>query len=138
MLAKPKLCSHCKELKPIWKNNQGNRYCRMCWGIVKPSTPSLTKRTALKQVSDKQSKLNTLYSIARKEFLSRPGNLCCRAKLVAECTGCSQELTIHHSKGRNKFLLDTTTWVPLCILCHMYVETHPAEAKALGYTDTRI
>lgn len=139
MLAKPKLCSNCKEIKPIWKNHQGNRYCRQCWGLVKPaSTPSLTKRTPLKQVSDKQSKLNTVYSIARKEFLSRPGNKCCQAKLVPECTGCAAELTVHHSKGRNKYFLDTTTWVPLCLPCHMYVETHPEDARALGYTDTRI
>jgi len=140
MLAKSKLCTQCNEVKPIWKNDKGKRYCRPCWSLVKPTskTSLLTKRTPLKQVSDKQSKLNTVYSIARKEFLSRPGNNCCSAKLVPECTGCSQELTIHHSKGRGKYLLDTTTWVALCIHCHMYVETHPEEAKALGYSDTRI
>jgi formamidopyrimidine-DNA glycosylase len=139
MLAKPKLCAHCNEIKPIWKNDRGTRYCKTCWSLVKPtSTTTLTKRTPIKQVSDKQSKLNVVYAIARKEFLSRSGNKCCRARLVPECSGCSEELTIHHAKGRGKYLLDTTTWKALCIHCHMYVETHPEEAKALGYSETRI
>ena len=139
MNAKLKICSACNKELPIWKNHQGKRYCRLCWNINKPTGPvKLSKPKAIKQVSDKQQKLNAVYSIARNEFLSRPGNKCCKARLVSECTGCTTELTIHHSKGRGKFLLDTTTWKALCLPCHMYVETHPEEAKALGYSDTRV
>jgi hypothetical protein len=139
MQSKLKVCYKCNQEKIIWKNDAGKRYCKDCWYQVKPVTKTITSKTPIKPISDKQQKINVVYSLARKEFLSRKNNQCCEAKITQECTGCRSEyLTIHHSKGRHKYMLDTTTWKVLCLSCHTYIETHPDEARTLGFTETRI
>jgi predicted HNH restriction endonuclease len=45
---------------------------------------------------------------------------------------------VHHKKGRGKYHLDTSTWLPVCRNCHEWIETHPEDAKELGYSETRI
>jgi len=136
MQAKPKMCAGCSELKPIWKNHEGKKYCKDCWhkqDVVK--TPS--QRRPLKPVSDKKDVLDVLYSKMRKEFLEKPENATCRAKLPVCQGGFKQQLTVHHTKGRGRYYLDTTTWVPLCMACHRWVEEHHAEAKDMFLSQHR-
>jgi hypothetical protein len=107
-----------------------------------PSPPKPRTRTALKPMSAKQRGLTAQYSQLRKEFLLLPGNSCCHAQLPLApggCKGCdSSYLEVHHKRGRGKYLLDTSTWVPLCHFCHAYLETHPEEAKLLGFSASRL
>lgn len=138
-MIKPKLktCAACGHDKVIWKNFEGNKFCKDCWfkqEPVKIPTPS----KALKPVSDKRKPLDQLYSKLRVEFLSLPENFTCRAKLPGCMRTTGQDLTIHHTKGRGKFYLDTTTWIPLCLTCHRWVEEHPTQAKELELSQTRI
>jgi len=86
----------------------------------------------MKKVSDKQARLNLEYSKIRRDFLA--DKEICHAKL--HC--CTLKTTdVHHMKGRGKYLLDTSTWLPVCRKCHMYIETHTEEAKELGFTISR-
>lgn len=132
MQAKPKTCAGCGELKPIWKNHEGKKYCKDCWYRAEvPKTPA--QRRPMKPVSDKKDVLDVLYSKLRKEFLEKPENATCRAKLPGCQGGFKQELTVHHTKGRGRYYLDTTTWVPLCMSCHEKVHAMSIEeAELLG------
>jgi hypothetical protein len=39
---------------------------------------------------------------------------------------------VHHTKGRGPFLLDQSTWLPVCRPCHIWVHAMPKEARELG------
>jgi len=138
-MIQPKLkqCAGCGEQKVIWKNHEGNKFCKDCWQRKAPvKTPTPTK--SLSPVSDKRKVLDQLYSKMRKDFLDQPENSTCRAKFAGVClyvTG--QDLTVHHTRGRGRYYLDKSTWIPLCLACHQYVETHPQEAREMFLSDTK-
>jgi len=137
MQVKLKKCAGCGLDKVIWKNSQGKKYCKDCWysqEIVK--LPSNSR--PLKPKSDKKDVLDVLYSKMRKEFLSEPSNSTCRAKLPG-CMGQFKEnLTVHHTKGRGLYYLDKKTWIPLCLSCHEWVETHPKEAREMNLSQSKL
>jgi hypothetical protein len=138
-MIKPKLktCAACGEERLIWKNFEGQKFCKDCWMQKAPPKQAQTSRL-IKPVSDKRKPLDQLYSKMRKQFLDLPENATCRAKLHVCLNTSRQDLTIHHSKGRGKYYLDTTTWIPLCLSCHRWVEEHPADAKEMFLTETRV
>lgn len=87
---------------------------------------------AIKKVSKKMAKANNAYSKLRKIFLSN--HAICHAKIYK----CSLHATeVHHKKGRGKYHLDTTTWLPVCRNCHNWIENNPAEAIELGFSQPR-
>jgi hypothetical protein len=135
--AKLKTCSGCGQEKPIWKNFEGNKFCKECWSR-KALAKMPPQSTALKPVSDKRKPLDQLYFKLRKEFLELPENFSCRAKLPGCMHATGQDLTIHHTKGRGKYYLQTDTWIPLCLACHHWVEEHPLMAKELMLSQSRI
>jgi hypothetical protein len=148
MKPKLKMCAGCDQMKAIWKNHEGQKYCKDCWGKIKSSTTIqlLAKRPILKKdafkkiktVSGKKKAEDIIYSKLRKDFLDKPENSTCRAKLPG-CLGVfKQDLTVHHMKGRGKYYLDTSTWIPLCLSCHEWVETHPKEAREMGFSGSKI
>jgi hypothetical protein len=129
---KPKQCSSCNEYKVIWKNHEKNKYCKECWQKKNPTKLSGPKKR-IKAVSDKKKPLDKQYSKLRKAFLEKPENNTCRAKLPGCFYSMNEDLTIHHTKGRGKYYLDDSTWIPLCLHCHMRVhEMGFEEASALG------
>ena len=73
------------------------------------------------------------YSKLRREFLME--NPMCHARIH----NCALQATdIHHKQGRDDHHLDITTWLPVCRSCHMWIETNPADAKELGFSDSKI
>jgi hypothetical protein len=137
MQVKLKKCAGCNLDKVIWKNYLGNKYCKSCWQSQEtPKVPSNKK--PIKPKSDKKDVLDVLYSKLRKEFLNKPENATCRAKLQG-CLGMFKEnLTVHHTKGRGRYYLDMTTWIPLCLSCHEWVETHPKEAREMNLSQSKL
>lgn len=137
MQVKLKKCSGCDLDKVIWKNHEGKKYCKNCWHsqeVIK--TPS--SKRPIKPKSDKKDVLDVLYSKMRKEFLNEPKNSTCRAKLPG-CMGQFKEnLTVHHTKGRGLYYLDKSTWIPLCLSCHEWVETHPKEAREINLSQSKL
>jgi hypothetical protein len=126
MIGKPKQCAGCGDLKTIWKNYLGQKYCKDCWYKKEPIK-------APKPKSNKKDVLDGLYSKLRKDFLI--ANPYCKARLQ----GCSANATdIHHTKGRGVFYLDKTTWLSVCRSCHNWIELNPLKAKDLEFSKTRL
>jgi hypothetical protein len=133
MQSKAKKCSKCGKLKPIWKSQGREKLCKSCWSCqsgnkgIKPTTKRISPR------SSKRVKLDSEYSKLRLAFLY--ANSMCQAHLP----NCGIQATdVHHSKGRGKYYLATNTWVALCRSCHQWLELHPKEAKALGFSQDRL
>lgn len=132
MISKPKRCSACGESKVIWKNHEGEKFCKDCWYKKEP-VKFPKQKMPLKAKSDKRAVLDQLYSVSRQQFLSR--NPFCKARLE----GCTNHATdVHHKAGRSKNYLDVLTWLAVCRTCHQWIELHPKEAKELGYSISRI
>lgn len=132
MISKPKQCSGCGEMKVIWKNHEGERYCKQCWSTKSP--PKFPKQLkALPKKSPKRVILDQVYSVARKQFLTS------RPYCYAALEGCSKHSTdVHHKAGRNRQYLNQDTWLAVCRNCHQWIELNPAKAKELGFSISRI
>lgn len=59
---------------------------------------------------------------------------------ICEFPGCnSRDIDLHHKRGRYGALLtDKRYFCSLCRTHHIYVETHPKEAKRLGLSLNRV
>ncbi len=134
MQAKKKLCNACGELKYIWKNSEGNRYCKYCWqkksSSEKPFKPTNRKPIALR--SKKRASQDRVYSKLRKDYLQN--NPTCQINVLNVCT--TQSTDIHHSyagANRSKYYLITPTWFSCCRACHDHVHANPQWARDKGY-----
>ena len=139
MKPKKKLCDGCGETRMIWKNHEGNRYCKYCWSrkqtMTKGYLPTAKKQRPIAQRSPKRMSQEREYSKKRKSFLlSSP---LCQAKLPNTCT--THATDVHHMQGRiGKLLTDETKFLAVCRSCHDWIEMHPIEAKELGFSISKI
>ena len=138
MKIKKKLCNKCGELKVIWKNHKGSRYCQACWKLELPKSSQSNKPTArqkpISRVSARRAKEEKIYSKQRLSFLKLYP--VCQANL----NGCTTKSTdVHHKSGRTGYLyLDESKWLAVCRACHMWIETHPKEARQIGFSISRL
>lgn len=138
MQQKKKLCNGpCNSLQYIWKNTAGKRYCKSCWSAhsarprIKPT--SVQKRIPAR--SPKRAKEEREYSAERIKFLNK--HTMCEANMPGICTGTATD--VHHKAGRiGDLLLNTLYWLALCRACHNWIETHPAAAKEMDFSLTRL
>jgi hypothetical protein len=88
------------------------------------------KKYVIPKVSQKQARINALYTVLRKQFLKDNPN----------CRVCGLEAEeVHHKLGRiGNRMLDTTEWLSVCSLCHHEIEMRPEWAKENGYSKNRI
>ena len=133
-----KLCDGpCGELKFIWKNSGGKRYCRQCWSAHSvTTTPQPTvRRKRLPPRSPKRIKEDAVYSVERRIFLDE--HPVCEAHLPGICTHVATE--VHHKEGRTgDNYLDKTKWLGACHQCHCWITDHPKEALEAGLSLKRI
>jgi hypothetical protein len=95
------------------------------------ATTRILTRTGLKRVSKKRRAVNADYSERRDIFLGLHD--CCQ---VENCT--NESAHIHHLKGRDGAnLLDETTWLACCPICHRRIHDNPAWAYEKGYLISR-
>lgn len=137
MIQKLKTCSKCLELKPIWKNSEGNRYCKGCWSAHSKSSKPIPyhKQKPIAPRSSKRIKQDVIYSRERKLFLDKYSM--CQAHLPGICASLSTD--VHHACGRTGDLyLNQEHWVALCRQCHNYLELNPIIAKELGFSKSRL
>lgn len=60
----------------------------------------------------------------------------CEAHLSNVCT--QKATDVHHKAGRTgDNYLDESTWLAACRSCHMWIETHPKEAREMGLSTTK-
>jgi hypothetical protein len=125
--AKLKKCAGCEKEKHIWKSHGKEKYCKECWYTI-------DKPKSISPVSKKRQVEMDEYSKKRKAFLALKPQ--CEAYLVG-CTRTSSD--VHHKAGRvGDNYLKISTWLAVCRSCHTYIETHPEEAKELGFSESRL
>lgn len=87
-----------------------------------------------KKVSAKRKLLNEEYHKLVVRF--KRDNPKCKANVNEYCTKNTEDP--HHTRGRGKFLLDVSTWLPVCRSCHIFIESNPAIAKEKGLSYSRL
>lgn len=111
--------------------------------VVRKKSPVLKpiskKRTPINKKSKKQSAREREYLRIRKLWFKNPENQKCKIRMTKKCIEDQQPASdVHHSAGRiGNNLLDTSTWVPGCRLCHRYAEEHSKEAYDKGVSRSR-
>lgn len=134
MKAKLKECDGCQKMTVIWKNHEGNRYCKYCWSchssnknLNKPQKPNMP----IPRVSTKRKQKDIEYSKLRERYLT--GNSLCKVKV----DGCSSTATdVHHTyagSNRDTYYLVQSTWLPVCRNCHNWIHNNPVKARTLKY-----
>jgi len=133
-----KVCGVCNNpTKPIWKAKTRDSpcMCKDCYNAEKSSQkPPIKAREPIKKVSDKQAKINRLYTDMRVQHL----------KMIHHCQVSSDDCThiatqVHHRTGRiGNNMLDTTTWLSVCYSCHEKIERNPLWAYEKGYSIKRL
>jgi hypothetical protein len=155
MKAKPKLCSFCGKIAPLWKSNP--KTCHACArkqatteaierskgehnhkGLTasedgKPAKVFKYRTAEIKKVSTKQQKLNAAYKVLRDAFMKK--RKYCEARLEG-CTGKATEC--HHKAGRGEYLLDDTKYLALCHNCHVFITEHSQFAMERGFSESRL
>jgi hypothetical protein len=85
-------------------------------------------------MSAKRRRELPLYRKTSAAFLARPENRWCAwpgCWLPAEC--------VQHAEGRvGDRYLDESTWLPSCWEHNGYAEDHPDEARAVGFSRSRL
>ena len=129
MEKKLKLCNGCEELKVIWKNHEGNKYCQYCWAKVKSGDPE--HKSVIPKVSAKKQKQDAEYLKLRARFLTE--NPMCEIGV----SGCTRNSTdIHHIRSgsdRHIYYLIQSTWLSVCRSCHNFVHLNPKISREMGY-----
>lgn len=84
---------------------------------------SLKNNGIIKKVSEKQKKRLEKYYLLRDEYLKNHP--------ICERCGSSNNLTLHHLRGRGKYLLEY--FCCLCFDCHRWVHDFPFKAELEGF-----
>ena len=134
MKQKLKECDGCQKMTVIWKNHEGNRFCKYCWSchksnikVNKPQKPNVS----IPRVSSKRKKKDEEYSKLRKRYLT--DNSLCKVK-VDECS--SNATDVHHTyagSNRDTYYLIQSTWLPVCRSCHNWIHENPGKARTMKY-----
>jgi len=75
------------------------------------------------------------YNREAKIFLSKPEHQLCKARIMPICKLRASQ--VHHKKGRGIYLMDKSTWLPVCDACHKQITIHSKEAIEKGFSDRR-
>jgi hypothetical protein len=102
--------------------------------LLKQKEKQSLPKPAINKVSDKMKGLNKEYGKIAEEY--KRANPSCVARINGYCTGKTE--SIHHKRGRGRYLLDVSTFLPCCLSCHSYIESHPEEAKEKGWSESRL
>lgn len=121
-------CSYLAERNGICSRH--NREAR------KASTPKAKPaRKRIAKQSEEGRERMAVYLAIRELFL-RYNPDCARCKEVYGVYMLAT--TVHHKSGRlSDSLYDVRHFLPLCIVCHEYVETHPEESYQRGWSELR-
>lgn len=104
---------------------------------IKVSVPTgpAKPRAEINKKSVKKKDLDAQYKIVRDKFMAEEDNKYCAAQWAA-CTGRATEC--HHARGRGIYLLDTSTYRPLCQSCHHEVGIQHERALREGLSENRL
>lgn len=96
---------------------------------------STKKNKSIPKVSKNMQESLRLYKSVRMYYLL--GHPTCEAQVTEHCS--IEATDIHHQKGRSgKLLTDMNFFVATCRSCHLWIESHPTQAKELGLSLDRL
>lgn len=95
---------------------------------------ALKRKSRLKPVSKKHSARLREYMKLRQVFLVENPVCEVTARLKDEAVPATE---VHHMKGRGRYLLDTSTWLPVSREGHQLIHNNPKWARARGYILSR-
>ena len=130
MQTKPKQCSRCTKLKPIFKNKtvEGERkqFCQTCWNIVNKEQAKEKRKKAREKkkavVTDKQ--LHTVFAKLIKQIYP----LVCHACGVQLVLGSRDTHAAHFcQRGRKITTWDIRNVMPSCSTCNGFILSHVYE-----------
>lgn len=130
----PKECKDTGCSYNVW----GGGYCKNHQFLrKKPSklkSTSFLKRKPLNKISSKQQKLNTAYSVLRKQYLKdHPVCEHCIEMYPDQDRRHLKAIEIHHTAYRGKNTNDTSTWLAVARKCHNWIHANPKEARERGF-----
>lgn len=91
-------------------------------------------RQQIAKQSDKMKEALRAYNARVKVW--KVGNPECKAKCNQYCTGKTDDC--QHLRGRGKYLMDESTWMPVCRSCHTYIGDHSKESYEKGWALLRL
>ena len=122
-------CIQCGNERHIYSRSM----CQPCYWNSRPKKPITKKPYTIRKRSVKGQKEDREYSKIAKKF--KEENPYCKARLEG-CTGLTTD--VHHRRGRGKYYLDVSTFIPLCRSCHTKIELNPEFAKSSGFSFSRL
>jgi len=124
----PKTCGH----TGCSYNVFGGGYCKMHqWKRTDRKTPKNKPKKRINQYSKKMKGLLAIYNPRAKVY--KEENPYCEAKIPGICQYYTSD--IHHKKGRGPYLLLEYTWMPICRMCHTWIDENPTEAREKGLVE---
>jgi hypothetical protein len=101
-------------------------------------------RQFLRRESPAMAKRRRQYTLQRSVWIRKIEN--------QKCAICKKEFVdgqrkffdigitvdVHHMRGRGRYYLDESTWLPTCRHHHAWVTEHHAQAVALGWSHSRL
>lgn len=137
MQVKKKFCEGCESDQYIWKVYERKKYCKLCWLRLAPpkplnKSPLKKTQTYISPISESRSQDLAKYRKSRQEYF--------KENPVCEFPGCDDmRLELHHKRGRiGNLLFNKKFFCSLCHKHHVFIETHPEEAKRLGLSEYRL
>ena len=130
--AKKKICDSCETEQIIWKNHNGNKYCKQCW-LKENSTP-LPKKSPkpIKPKSDKKSVQDQLYAVLRNKFFQDNNNKSCKARLNSCTLAASDVHHLYSGSSRSEHYLNVKEWIPVCRSCHSKIHDELTKDEAIA------
>lgn len=91
--------------------------------------PKQPKRIAPR--SAKKVEQDKIYAVESKKFLKDK-------ECAIKKPGCKKKAKhVHHDRGRGRYYLDQSTWVPVCEPCHRDITDNSKQAIADGHSQRR-
>lgn len=120
----------CQECGSMAIENKYLQLCASCNCAKRKPKKEIKKRGFIGKLSKKMKVDLAEYTKLRRQFLKE--NPMCAVYADKKAT------TIHHKKGRGKYLLDMKTWLAVSMEAHIKIEENPAWAKKMGYSKSRL
>lgn len=129
-----KVCSECLHVLARQEKQEAKEADKRNKLINKAKIKQQEPKPAINKVSDKQKVKDAEYNARVKVW--KADNPKCKANCNQYCTKETDDC--QHLRGRGKYLMDESTWMPVCRSCHTYIGDHSKEAYEKGWALSRL
>lgn len=127
-------CESCRRKNAKESEDEKKQLQKKALLIAKQVVKNKVPRDSPNKISAKRHELNKEYFKLVEKF--KKDNPKCHARINDYCTDSTDDP--HHSKGRGVYLLDVSTWIPVCRSCHIWIGSNHAAAIEKGLIFSRL